>query len=71
MSPVSDTANLAAISSGVNLHSHIRSMAYTTGPTFLIVLVILAIISQNYADNLLPVENLNTLTQALNDSYAI
>ena len=33
MSPVSDTANLAAISSGVNLHSHIRSMAYTTGPT--------------------------------------
>lgn len=39
MSPVSDTTNLAAMSAGVNLYRHIRSMAYTTAPTFLIVLI--------------------------------
>ena len=71
MSPVSDTTNLAAMSSGTNLYAHIRSMMYTTGPTFLIVLVILTVLSQNYADNLLPVEKLNTLTGALNESYVI
>ncbi|WP_418381065.1 Na+/H+ antiporter NhaC family protein [Vibrio scophthalmi] len=32
MSPVSDTTNLSAMSSEVNIYDHIKSMAYTTGP---------------------------------------
>lgn len=42
MSPVSDTTNLAAMSSDTDLYEHIRSMLYTTIPTFLIVLVVFA-----------------------------
>ena len=42
MSPVSDTTNLAAMSTDTDLYDHIRSMLYTTVPTFLIVLVVFA-----------------------------
>ncbi|HSG91368.1 MAG TPA: Na+/H+ antiporter NhaC family protein [Pseudomonadales bacterium] len=41
LSPVSDTTNLAAMSAGTDLFTHIRAMLYTTVPTFLIVLAIL------------------------------
>jgi len=40
MSPVSDTTNLAAMSTDTDLYEHIRSMLYTTVPTFLIVLIV-------------------------------
>jgi len=42
LSPVSDTTNLAAMSSDTDLYEHIRSMLFTTIPTFLIVLVVFA-----------------------------
>lgn len=42
LSPVSDTTNLAAMSTDTDLYEHIRSMLYTTIPTFLIVLVVFA-----------------------------
>jgi NhaC family Na+:H+ antiporter len=44
LSPVSDTTNLAAMSAGTDLYRHIGAMLYTTVPTFLIVLVILAVL---------------------------
>jgi len=40
MSPLSDTTNLAAAVVGVNLFDHIRHMVWTTGPSFIIALVI-------------------------------
>jgi len=40
MSPLSDTTNLAAAVTGVNLFDHIRHMAWTTGPSFVIALVL-------------------------------
>ena len=39
-SPLSDTTNLAAAVSGTNLFDHVRAMFSTTGPVFLIALVI-------------------------------
>ncbi|WP_220464463.1 Na+/H+ antiporter NhaC [Paraliobacillus salinarum] len=36
MSPLSDTTNVAAMATGVNLYEHIKSMLYTTGPSALI-----------------------------------
>ncbi|MCA1297580.1 Na+/H+ antiporter NhaC [Stappia indica] len=71
MSPVSDTTNLAAMSSGTNLYAHIRSMTYTTGPTYLIVLAIFTVLGQGYAANPMPAERLLELTTALNDAYVI
>jgi len=40
MSPLSDTTNLAAAVVGVGLFDHIRHMVWTTGPSFVIALVI-------------------------------
>lgn len=40
MSPLSDTTNLAPISSGSNLFDHIRAMMWTTIPSYIIVLII-------------------------------
>lgn len=45
MSPLSDTTTLAASIVGVNLFTHIRNMAYTTIPAFLISMILFAIIS--------------------------
>ncbi len=42
LSPISDTTNLAAMSTDTDLYEHIRSMLFTTVPTFLIVLVMFA-----------------------------
>ncbi len=42
LSPISDTTNLAAMSSDTDLYEHIQSMLYTTIPTFLIVMLLFA-----------------------------
>ena len=47
MSPLSETTNLAAATSGVNLYDHIKSMMWTTGPAALITLVFFYIIGLN------------------------
>jgi Na+:H+ antiporter, NhaC family len=44
MSPLSDTTNLAPAIAGTELFTHIRHMAWTTGPSFIIALVIFAVI---------------------------
>lgn len=44
MSPMSDTTNLAPMMAGTDLFTHIRYMAYTTIPTFLITLLVFVII---------------------------
>ena len=40
MSPLSDTTNLAPAMAGTDIFTHIRYMLYTTGPTFIITLII-------------------------------
>jgi NhaC family Na+:H+ antiporter len=42
LSPVSDTTNLAAMSAGTDLYAHIKSMLYTTIPSYFIVLIAFA-----------------------------
>lgn len=44
MSPLSDTTNLAPAVTGTDLFTHIRHMAWTTGPSILIAIVIFTII---------------------------
>ena len=44
MSPLSDTTNLAAAVAGVNLFDHIRHMIWTTGPSFVIALIIFLLV---------------------------
>ena len=49
LSPVSDTTNLAAMSTDTGLYEHIKSMLYTTIPTFIIVFILFAYLG--YKDN--------------------
>lgn len=70
MSPISDTTNLAAMSSETDLYAHIKSMLMTTGPTFLLVLVVFTAIGFNFTvtdDSLDQAENIQmALSQLFN-----
>ncbi|WP_422449392.1 MULTISPECIES: Na+/H+ antiporter NhaC [unclassified Endozoicomonas] len=71
MSPVSDTTNLAAMTSRVDLYSHIQSMLFTTGPAYLLALVIFSLMGLGYAENPLPAEQLFAMQAALKDTFTI
>ena len=62
MSPLSDTTNLAAAVSGAQLFDHIRYMFLTTGPSYIINLIIFFIIGLNYTPeaSAIGLEELNT-----------
>ena len=49
LSPMSDTTNLASAATGVDLFDHIRHMLWTTVPSFIIALVIFALIGSSDA----------------------
>ena len=44
MSPLSDTTNLAPAVAGTDIFTHIRHMVWTTGPSFLIALVLFTVV---------------------------
>ncbi len=71
MSPVSDTTNLASMTTKVDLYSHIRSMLFTTGPAYILALVIFSMMGFGYADNQLPAEQLAAMQTALSDTFTI
>ncbi len=49
MSPLSDTTNVASLATDVPLFDHIRSMAYTTGPSAIIAAIIYAGLSPYFS----------------------
>lgn len=71
MSPVSDTTNLAALSADVDLYAHIKSMAYTTVPTYIITLVAFSWIGWSFANQPLPKQELDILLGALDSTFTI
>lgn len=71
MSPISDTTNLAALSAETDLYSHIKSMAYTTGPAYVITLIAFSWLGYQYADQPLPQAELDSLLGGLKDAFTI
>ena len=71
MSPVSDTTNLAAISAGTDLYTHIKSMMYTTIPTYIICLVIFTFIGLQYSADALATDDIQIFQQAIADNYVV
>jgi len=71
MSPVSDTTNLAAMSAGTDLYSHIKSMMYTTVPTYIISIILFTAFGLYYSGQTLSPEELLNLTQRLEIEFAI
>ncbi|MRI34433.1 Na+/H+ antiporter NhaC [Endozoicomonas sp. OPT23] len=65
MSPMSDTTNLSAMTSKTNLYSHINSMFYTTGPSYLITLIAFTVIGLEYGSTALPSHQLEVLQTTL------
>jgi Na+:H+ antiporter, NhaC family len=48
MSPLSDTTNLAPAMAGTDLFTHVRYMAFTTTPTYIITMIISVVIGLRY-----------------------
>jgi|TARA_B100000686_G_scaffold160159_1_gene167771 NhaC family Na+:H+ antiporter len=71
MSPVSDTTNLAAMSADTDLYSHIKSMMYTTVPTYIICLIMFTFVGLSYSDQTLALQELLELKQYLNLQFSI
>lgn len=71
MSPVSDTTNLSAISADTDLYSHIRSMMYTTIPSYILALAIFSWMGLQYMDKPLPQDELNALLLGLENTFTI
>ena len=71
MSPVSDTTNLSALSTDTDLYDHIRSMMYTTIPSYLVTLAAFTYIGFQYADAPLPEEELLLLLNGLDATFDI
>ena len=71
MSPVSDTTNLAAMSADTDLYSHIKSMLYTTVPTYIISLIAFMFVGLYYSGQTLSAIELLTLSQQLEIEFAI
>lgn len=69
MSPLSDSTNLAAGVSEANLFDHIRSMVYTTGPAFLISLVIYFIIGFQFKGGDVDTTAVSTILGGLQKSF--
>lgn len=71
MSPVSDTTVLAAMTAETDIYAHIRSMFYTSGPTYIICLVAFSILGLQFAGQSLSAEQLLELQTGLLGEFAI
>jgi NhaC family Na+:H+ antiporter len=71
MSPLSDTTNLAPAVAGSNLFDHVRHMIYTTGPSYLISMVLFGIIGLKYAGNALDITSINEILTTMDANFMI
>lgn len=70
MSPLSDTTNLASLSTDVDLYDHIKHMIWTTGPAFIVAAIVFFIVGlfTNSAGTEIP-ETVNEIMSVLSSSF--
>lgn len=71
MSPLSDTTNLAPAVAGSELFEHIRHMAWTTGPSLGIALMLYWALGLRYGDDHASLETVQLITDTLGQHYHI
>lgn len=71
MSPLSDTTNLAPAMAGSTLFDHIRHMAFTTGPSLVIALILYGIIGARYSGSNLDTAQIQDILTALSTNFNI
>jgi NhaC family Na+:H+ antiporter len=70
MSPLSDTTNLAPAAAGSELFAHIRHMVWTTGPSFLLALILFALLGWGHRGEVDPAA-MNALRAALDAQFSL
>ncbi|GHV34971.1 Na+/H+ antiporter NhaC [Synergistales bacterium] len=71
MSPLSDTTNLAPAVSGGELFDHIKAMMWTTGPTYVIFMVFLALMGSKYAGGALDTQRIEAIRSVIAGEFEI
>ena len=71
MSPLSDTTNLAPAVAGTDVFTHVRHMIYTTGPSYLIALILYAFIGLKYSGGKLDTAKIDIILSALQSKFFI
>lgn len=71
MSPLSDTTNLAPAMAGADLFDHIKHMIFTTGPAFLISLVLFTILGFSFSSDILNTEQIDVMLNLISSKFNI
>lgn len=71
MSPLSDTTNLAPAVAGTDVFTHIRHMIYTTGPSYVISIIIYSLIGFSYAGGELKAGNINLILETIDKTFSV
>ncbi|MDG1857835.1 MAG: Na+/H+ antiporter NhaC [Emcibacteraceae bacterium] len=71
LSPVSDTTNLAAVAAGTDLYKHIKSMLYTTIPTYVICIILFSILGLQYSDNSISRDSIESFQAAIDQNFKV
>ena len=71
MSPVSDTTVLAAMTAETDIYAHIRSMFYTSGPTYIICLAAFSLLGLQFAGQSLSEQTLVEFQSGLSSEFVI
>lgn len=71
ISPLSDSTNVAAAAAETDLYLHVKSMMYTTVPSFIIALVLYFIVGLRYNSSTISLENITLIKNALASNFNI
>jgi len=71
MSPLSDTTNLAPAVAGTDIFTHIRHMVFTTGPSYIIAMIIYAFLGTQFTDGNMNTQNVTIMLQTLEQNFFI
>lgn len=71
MSPLSDTTNLAPGIAGVELFDHVRHMLFTTGPSFVIALILYWLLGLKYGDGALAADSVEAMVAGISRNFTL
>lgn len=71
MSPLSDTTNLAPAMAGTDIFSHIKHMMLTTGPSYVIAIILYAVLGIQFAGKAIDTATINQYLETLSTNFNI
>ena len=71
MSPLSDTTNLAPAVAGTDVFTHIRHMIYTTGPGYVISLILYGLLGLKFAGGALNIGNIESMLNTIKGNFTV